>query len=74
MKPYTVIVMRPTWACNYPRDTFMETAMADSPAAALAKVRQLAVEADTDEEFTPNGEDYFCIAVIEGDHSDLNPE
>ena len=74
MQTDTVIVMRPSWACNYPRDTFMETVTADSPVDALAKVRQLAVEADADDGFTPNGEDYFCIAVIEGDHSDLNPE
>lgn len=75
MKTYTVILMRPDWACNFPHDTFMESCEAGNPTEALAKVRAMAMEIDgLDEEEGDDPTDYFCIAVIEGDHNDLNPE
>ena len=71
---YTVILMRPDWATNFPYDTFMESVEAISPEEALDRVRQLAVEADSEEDFHPLGSDYFCIVLIAGQHNDINPE
>jgi hypothetical protein len=79
MKTYTVILLRPDHATdNYGQDTFMEHVEAEDPARALAEARRLVLEADSsgdaeiDESIDPR--DYFCIALIEGQHNDLNPE
>jgi hypothetical protein len=73
MKKYTVILLRPDWATNnYGTDTYMECVEAENPTKALAEARRLVLVADDNEHAEPT--DYFCIALIEGEHNDLNPE
>ena len=73
MALYTAILLRPDYVTdNYGTDTFMETVEAEDPTKALAEVRRLAIEADGDDVTDPT--DYFCIALLAGQHSDINPE
>lgn len=70
---YTVILLRPDYtASNYGQDTYMTHVRAENPAAALAKARAEVQDADDTEENNPT--DYFCIALLAGEHHDINPE
>lgn len=70
---YTVILMRPDYATdNFGNDAVLIAVDAKSPREALAEARALVLEADDNAQAEPA--DYYCIAVIEGEHVNLNPE
>jgi hypothetical protein len=76
---FTVILLRPDYLTgNYGQDTYMTTVDARGPTDALKKARERVIEGDNGdvEEFLKDNAltDYHCIAVIAGDHKDLNPE
>lgn len=76
---FTVILLRPDYLTgNYGQDTYMTTVDANTPETALKTARERVIEGDNDdvEEFLKHHEltDYHCIALIAGDHKDLNPE
>lgn len=73
---YTVILMRPDYATdNYGTDTFMTHVEAVDPRTALSEARALVIDADFGEDAAEvEPADYACIALIEGEHKDLNPE
>lgn len=73
---FTVILMRPyDVAGTYGQDTFMTAAWAPDPVEALKLAREEVIESDYGSEpFDGDPCDYFCIAVLRGDHLDLNPE
>ena len=73
MKAFTVILLRPDYVADtYGQDTYMTTVLAESRETALAKARAEVQDADDTEENDPT--DYFCIAMIAGEHHDINPE
>lgn len=71
---YTVILLRPDYVTNnYGQDTYMECVEAADPSAALAEVRRMVIEVDGDDGAGADPTDYFCIALIEGEHNDIDP-
>lgn len=70
---FTVVLLRPHGG---PPDTFMTTVHAKTPREALAKARAQIIEADCAgfDIITAEPADYACIALIEGEHHDINPE
>ena len=73
MKPYTVILLCPDYATSsYGSDTCCLHVNANSPRAALAEARANIIEGDDNEGAEPA--DYFCVAVFDGELTNLNPE
>lgn len=76
---YTVILLRPDYmTSNYGQDTWMEAVKARDPEEAVKLARgecHLADNEDLDDDTDYYGspDDYFVIAVIRGNHEDLNP-
>ena len=71
MKKYTVILLYPDYlAKNYGQETYMTSVEAETPVQAVAAAR---AEVGSDEA-PEERNDFFVIAVIEGEHSDINPE
>ena len=75
-KKYTVILLYPDYMSeNYGQETYMTCVDAKNPTEAVANARaeiSAGGENEQDEEAEPT--DFFVIAVIAGDHEDLNPE
>ena len=68
MKKYTVILLYPEYMSEeFGHETYMTCVSAGTPSQAVALAREEMEDLDT-----PT--DAFVIAVIEGDHEDLNPE
>lgn len=73
MKKWTVILLYPDYAAEtYGHDTFMTSVEAEDPEGAVREARDEACDAL--EERPDNPEDFFVVAVIEGEHEDINPE
>lgn len=72
MKKFTVILLYPDYAAQeFGHETWMGVVDARSPKPALRKARAECKGLNPDID-SPN--DLFCIAVIAGEHTDLNPE
>lgn len=82
MKKYTVILLYPDYVAeNYGQETYMTSVEAEDPVAAVAKARSEVLDAALTEadggQYESEYEDpadLFVIAVIEGEHADVNPE
>lgn len=72
-KVYTVILLYPDYAAEeFGHETFMTSVSANTPEAAVAGARSECVSGFGNDGIGKN--DLFVIAVIEGEHDDLNPE
>lgn len=76
MKKWTVIMLYPDYMSGvYGHDTFMTCVYAVDPEGAVKAAREEAAVSNTENSDDPvNGDDFFVIAVIEGEHIDENPE
>jgi hypothetical protein len=73
MHSYTVILLRPDYITdNYGQDTLLRHVDATGVKEALTKARKEVMKSDGTLDQAP--QDYFCIALFEGAHPDLNPE
>ena len=77
---YTVILLRPDYmTSSYGQDAWMEAVKARDPEEAVKLARSQCILVDNewldrdDGDFCGSPEDYFVIAVIRGNHDDLNP-
>jgi hypothetical protein len=73
MKKWTVILLYPDYmADDYGSETYMTCVRAADPAGAVAKARaEVCAANEVDED---DAEDFFVIAVMRGEHDDVNPE
>ena len=75
MKTYTVILLYPDGMCeNYGQETYMTSVRAKDPEQALKRARAEVCQSNDEDEDAADPFDFFCIAVMEGDHADVNPE
>ena len=79
MKKYTVILLYPDFVADeFGHETYMTSVEAKNPKSAVKKARMEVLSASRAEN---EGEseyedptDLFVVAVIEGEHADVNPE
>lgn len=72
MKDYSVLLLYPDDMNQGGQETYYEFVVAHDPAEAIKIAREHAV---TDNFMEPDeAEDFFVLLVIEGHHTDINPE
>lgn len=70
MPAFTVLLARPDTISESEHDTYLAHVTARDPNAALAVARLEACDADDWDE----AEDYHCLLLLAGHHTDENPE
>ncbi|TXG96128.1 MAG: hypothetical protein E6R08_10165 [Nevskiaceae bacterium] len=77
LQPFSVLLLYPDYATdNYGQETYLTAVMAADPEQALALARKEAVDSNTTSEgecTIDNPSDFFCLAVFEGHHHDVQP-
>ncbi len=71
MQKFTVLLLYPDYlSSDFGHETFMTTVEAPDPDHAVVTARKEAREANRNQ---CEGEDFYCLCVIAGEHNDIKP-